>query len=421
MIHLIALALVVILSVGLSSAHATTPPDSEPVVRVIVEIPERFASDDLYLAGSINAWRPDDPGFRFVVTDPDQPARRTLDLPISRLGDTDLQFKMTRGSWDTVESDSQYRNIPNRLMPSRSWSALPAGAIHEVRLTVPAFMDAQDAAARRSTVVGTLETFEFTSEVLGNSRTVRVWLPQQYGRELEAKFPVLYMHDGQNCFDEATSAFGEEWKIDEAMTEMIEAGSVPPMIVVGIDNAGADRSYEYNAPSAVFGSRQPYGDRYVTMLVDELMPHIAERYRVLGGAEHTSLGGSSFGGNITMLAAMQRPGVFGRLLIESPAVPVVGPQFLEEILEFGRGNRWTPEIEGFTGSVFLAMGTRETSNDTYNRRLVKLMGELAEAFDGERVRVVVEEGATHNERAWSARFPDAMRFLFERKTDENSD
>ncbi|MFU8829972.1 MAG: alpha/beta hydrolase, partial [Phycisphaerales bacterium] len=156
-------------------------------------------------------------------------------------------------------------------------------------------------------------------------------------------------------------------------------------------------------------------------LVDELMPHIAERYRVLSGAEHTSLGGSSFGGNITMLAAMQRPGVFGRLLIESPAVPVVGPQFLEEILDFGRGNRWTPEIDGFKGSVFLAMGTRETSNDTYNLRLVKLMGELAEAFDGERVRVVVEEGATHNERAWAGRFPDAMSFLFERKTDETSD
>jgi len=187
---------------------------------------------------------------------------------------------------------------------------------------------------------------------------------------------------------------------------------VPPMIVVGIDNAGALRAWEYNASYTSFGAHQPYGEKYVAMLVDELMPEIAERYRVRSGPANTALGGSSFGGNITILTAMERPGVFGSLLIESPAIPVVGPKFQEAILEFGAENRWTSATADFTGRVFLAMGTQETANDAYNARLVSLMGEISPAFAREVHRVVIEEGAAHNEAAWANRFPDAARFLF---------
>ncbi|MCR9217925.1 MAG: hypothetical protein NXI14_12090, partial [bacterium] len=105
-------------------------------------------------------------------------------------------------------------------------------------------------------------------------------------------------------------------------------------------------------------------------------------------------------------------GVFGRLLIESPAVPVVGPKFLESIQQFGEGSRWTPETDDFVGRVFMAMGTAETGSETYNRQLVELMDELREAFAGENHLIVVEEGAIHNERAWARRFPGAARFLF---------
>ena len=220
------------------------------------------------------------------------------------------------------------------------------------------------------------------------------------------------MHDGQNCFDEATSAFGDEWRIDETLTELIASGEIEPLIVVGIDNAGVARAAEYNASYTSFRGLQPYGEKYVAMLVDELMPEIQRRYRVRTGPEHTSLGGSSFGGNITMLAAMERPGVFGRLLIESPAVPVVGPKFLETILEFGEDSRWTPDDDGFIGRVFIAMGTGETGNEAYNRQLVELMEELRQAFAEEDHRIVVEDGAIHNERAWAGRFPEAARFLF---------
>lgn len=390
---------------------------SELRVRFVVQVPAIHYGADLYLASNANNWNPSDSRWKFRPGSASQPGRFILEMPAAAIPGTGLEYKVTKGDWATVEVDFDRREIPNRvlLLPQR----IPDSGIIEVALTIPAFADERTHTERHSTVVGSLEIFDFTSRSLGNTRKIRVWLPEHYADHPDRSFPVLYMHDGQNCFDESTSAFGSEWRIDESMTELIRLGEIPPMIVVGIDNAGADRAYEYNSPRAVFGNRQPYGDRYVAMLIDELMPEIATRYRVLSGPENTSIGGSSFGGNITILAAMLRPGTFGRLLIESPAVPVVGPQFLADIQSYGARNRWTPEIEGFNGGVFIAMGTRETANEVYNLRLVKLMEELAPCFREERLQVLIEQDAIHNELAWAKRFPTAARFLFGSGSDES--
>ncbi len=383
----------------------------EARVRIVVQVPTKHEGGDLFLASNANNWNPSDARWKLRPVSADQPGRYSLDIPIAIIPQGVLEYKLTKGSWATVEVDADRRDIPNRVFQAADIK--PGQSLHEVNISVPAFADERSDESDSSSVVGTLEIFDFTSEVLGNTRKVRVWLPEQYAAETERRFGVLYMHDGQNCFDVATTAFGMEWRIDETMTGLIASGEVPPLIVVGIDNAGADRSWEYNASYTTFGDRKPYGEKYVAMLVDELIPEIERRYRVRTGPEHTALGGSSFGGNITMLAAMERPGVFGRLLIESPAVPVVGPRYLESIQKFGETHRWTPDTEAFSGRVFLAMGTRETGNEAYNQRLVTLMGELGKAFERTTHRIVVEEGAVHNETAWARRFPDAMRFLFQ--------
>jgi predicted alpha/beta superfamily hydrolase len=246
-----------------------------------------------------------------------------------------------------------------------------------------------------------------------------VWLPPGYrdAANSERLYPVLYMHDGQNCFDAATAAFGVEWGFDETAAALIEAGEIPPLVIVGIDNAGPARSREYNAPSADLGrlgaggsSVEAIGDRYLDMLTRELMPRIEEAYRVMTGPRHTSLGGSSFGGNITLYAAMHHPGVFGRILVESPAVPAVGERFFEQIRT--HGGAWPQR-------VFLAMGTEETANAVYNRELVDFMGDLAPVFrraglteTNHRLRVVIEDGAEHSEADWARRLPGALRFLY---------
>ncbi|MFG0294066.1 MAG: alpha/beta hydrolase-fold protein [Phycisphaerales bacterium JB050] len=382
----------------------------EQRVRFVVQIPTTHYGSDLYLACNANNWSPSAERWKLRPSGADQPGRYTIDVPVAVIPNGTLEYKFTKGSWDTVELNADHQDVPNRTLSTEDLNN--GDPVHEIAITIPAFGDERLSDERESTVVGTLEIFDFTSATLGNTRKIRVWLPKEYAEHPDRDYPVLYMHDGQNCFDEATSSFGWEWRIDETMTELIEAGDIPPMIVVGIDNAGADRSWEYNASYTAFGNREPYGEKYVAMLVDELMPDLQKRYRVKTGPEHTALGGSSFGGNITMLAAMERPGVFGRLLIESPAVPVVGPKFLEAILAFAETGRWTPQTEDFTGRVFLAMGTKETDNEVYNQRLVQLIGELEPAFADENHRIVVEDGAVHNETAWAKRFPNAAKFLF---------
>ena len=399
------------LAVLCGGAFAHAAPQAEQRVRLVVQIPEKHAGAALYLASNLNDWNPSDPKFRLSPESGENPTEYHIELPLSALPGGGLEFKFTKGAWDTVELDAEKRDIANRTLSPASFPRGDRGGIAEFTFAVAAFADEREDAARPSTVVGELEMFEFTSGVLENTRTVRVWLPEAY-ESGEGDFPVLYMHDGQNCFDEATSAFGDEWRIDETLTELIAAGEIEPMIVVGIDNAGLARAAEYNASYTRFRGVVPYGEKYVAMLVDELIPEIERRYRVRTGPENTSLGGSSFGGNVTMLAAMERPGVFGRLLIESPAVPVVGTRFLDSIKEHGDSERWTPDAGGFVGGVFVAMGTKETGNEAYNQQLVELMEQLRPVFARERHRFVVEEGAIHNERAWAKRFPDAARFLF---------
>jgi len=408
--NILSLAAVLLALYGFAHLADGSQQSREQRLRLEVQVPTAHYGSDLFLACNANNWNPSSERWKLRPGPEDRPGRYTIDVPIAIVPGGVLEYKFTKGSWGSVEVDADHREIPNRVFRVEEIEA--GGSLHTVKLSIPAFADDRDNHPRPSTVVGTLEIFDFTSRTLDNIRKVRVWLPDGYAADADRNYPVLYMHDGQNCFDEATAGFGMEWRIDETMTELIEAGEISPMIVVGIDNAGTQRAWEYNASYTTFGDRQPYGEKYVAMLIDELMPEIEKRYRVRTGPEHTALGGSSFGGNITMLAAMERPGVFGRLLIESPAVPVVGPKFLEAIRAHGEAGRWTADTEDFAGRAFLAMGTRETANESYNSRLVDLMPELGEAFEGTIHQIVVEDDAVHNEKAWAKRFPDAARFLF---------
>jgi predicted alpha/beta superfamily hydrolase len=180
------------------------------------------------------------------------------------------------------------------------------------------------------------------------------------------------------------------------------------MMIVGIDNAGKDRLREYMPHR----SMQPMmlrvqGRRYPTFLMKEVMPFIAQTYRVASGAENTGLGGSSLGALIALYTATARPGVFGRLLLESPSLWVSNRQLIKDSRTV---KRW-PE------RVFLATGTAEVGREDRDRSVVDDVRELAGIFsraglDEQRLRVVVEDGARHTESAWAGRFPEALSFLF---------
>ena len=257
----------------------------------------------------------------------------------------------------------------------------------------------------KCSVVGHLVVEPLASKVFGNSRMLRVWLPPGYDADDRAKrYPVLYLNDGQNLFDACTSMFSsDEWKADETATTLIESGKIPPMIIVGIDNAGKkDRPKEYLPfPDETLTPATPEvrGKEYPRFLLDEVIPLINKDFRTDDRPDKTGLGGSSYGAGIALYTVMTHPDRFGRLLLESPSLYAHDDFLLHEA---ERVHHWPEKIFIGVGSV------REPVDDVH--RLTEIFRRAGLGRD--RVRVVEQVGAAHDEQAWAGRFPTALQFLY---------
>ena len=254
---------------------------------------------------------------------------------------------------------------------------------------------------------GSLWLHELDSRIFGNTRLVRVWLPPDYEGWGATRYPVLYLNDGQNLFDPATAFAGVHWQVGETAARLIAEEKIRPLIIVGIDNT-KNRACEY----IPYKSRDPRvlnakGKCYPDFLQREVMPLIEERYSVLKGPENTGLGGSSLGGLMALYTQLAAPGVFGRLLIESPSLFVANRKILEESRRF----------RSWSARTYLGMGTREVGHAEKDERIVGDVRELETilreaGLDEQRLKVRIEEGGSHSETAWAARFPEALEFLY---------
>jgi predicted alpha/beta superfamily hydrolase len=266
---------------------------------------------------------------------------------------------------------------------------------------------------RAQSATGDLRLHEFRSRVFQNKRFLRVWLPSGYDAAENAgrQYPVLYLNDGQNLFEGATAFNGVEWQVDETGDRLIREGVVPPMIFVGMDNTGRERIREYMPHRSLNPMMlRAHGTRYPAFLFKEVMPFVASHYRVASEPENTGLGGSSLGALIALYAVAVRPGVIGRLLLESPSLWASNRQLIRQ----SRGVKRWPE------RIFLATGTAEAGRKDKDQSVVDDVRELAgimrrAGLDDARLKLVIEDGATHNEAAWARRFPEALTFLFGRR------
>ena len=268
----------------------------------------------------------------------------------------------------------------------------------------------EQVAPLNQSVTGDLRLHEFRSRIFRNTRMLRVWLPPRYDTPDNSArhYPVLYLNDGQNLFDRATAFAGVEWQVDETADRLIRQEVIVPLIIVGIDNAQGERIKEY-LPFRSFNPPilRPLGKRYPNFLINEVIPFVCERYRVARGPENSALGGSSLGALISLYTVIQRPEVFGGLLLESPSLFIS----YRRIVKFSRLVRQWP------AKVFLAIGTREAGREDKDRQVVEDVRELERTLrraglDDRRLLVKVDEGATHNESEWAKRFPEALSFLF---------
>jgi predicted alpha/beta superfamily hydrolase len=242
----------------------------------------------------------------------------------------------------------------------------------------------------------------FHSQFLEHDRDVLVWLPPGYDTATD-RHPVLYMHDGQNLFEPDTAFHkGEHWRLGETAAALIDAGSIEPLIIVGIYNTGDYRKDEYTPTrDARLGGGQA-GD-YGRMIVEELKPLIDRTYRTRPEPEHTGLGGSSLGGLVTLYLGFTHSQVFGRLAVLSPSVWWNWRAILKTV----RQSRAKPAVR-----LWVDMGTAEGKRGLDDARLLKaaLVG-LGFVPDVD-LHYAEYEGATHSEESWAERVGPMLTWLF---------
>ncbi len=260
---------------------------------------------------------------------------------------------------------------------------------------------------QKSTVVGTLNLHKIEWPALKRTRTIRVWLPPGYDTDSNSRFSVLYMQDGQNCFDQTTSAFGHEWQIDETMTALILQKKIPPMIVVGIDNGGENRIKEYTYeidPKHGGGD----GAAYAEFLLSNVKTFIDKTYRTLSDRDHMFIGGSSLGGLISLEIARRHPNTFAGVMAMSPSIWWAKEVMIAQVEK---------DAGGLAGSkIWIDSGTKEggpTDKDDSQQMIdnIRRFDQALTAHCIEHHLMIDDQHVTHNEQSWAARFPDAIVYL----------
>jgi predicted alpha/beta superfamily hydrolase len=310
-----------------------------------------------------------------------------------------VQFKATRGSWLTVEKNGAGGDVDNRLFV----------ADHDklVKIVVAAWASGETALIE-PTLTGDIRRHDaFHSTILNNDRTLLVYVPQGYEDQADRRYPVLYMHDGQNIFDASTSFAGHEWEVDEAAERLIAGGDIEPIIIVGIYN-NADRMTEYT-PRPEDGKH----DAYARFVVEEVKPFIDRTYRTNPSREKTGIAGSSLGGLISLYMAEAYPDTFGMCAGVSPSLWWGDGQLLKRWQSRGtdwmHGTRFWLDIGTAEGRV--APGESLPSSVTNARLLAELFGK-AGLKPGEGYAYLEVEGGKHNEQAWAKRIDAILLYLY---------
>jgi predicted alpha/beta superfamily hydrolase len=350
----------------------------------------------IYLASSLNDWRTDDPAYRLEEVEPGH-----WRIEIEAVKGMLLEYKLTRGTWPTVEVDAQGQELENRR--------LTAFGTTTVRIDVAHWRDQASErrpSRRRKTDVAIVGPLAIP--VLQREREVAVYLPPNYHAEPDRRFPVLYMWDGQNLFDPAT-AFNVDWQVDLTCDRLIRAGEIEPMIVVGVYNGGDKRLSEQSPWKDARLDANGEGHAFLRWVVSGLKDHVDNKYRTLTGPEHTGVAGSSMGGLTSLYAAYRYPLVFGRVAALSPA------------FWFARGQifRYVAAQQRPVGArVYLDCGERETARVHPKRDFYKVAHSMVDLLrlqgftDGEDLLWVSDPQGVHSEACWARRLGPALKFLF---------
>jgi predicted alpha/beta superfamily hydrolase len=354
-------------------------PDAELTVEATsADLPK---GDTLFLAGNLpvlGAWRPD--GLAMVREG--DVWRASFRVPKGER----VEYKFTRGSW-AKEATTEEGHVPTNHVIERV--ASDTLAKHDIANWKDQFFRPFGG------VTGKVEHLANITPKGLTARNVWVWLPPDYEKNPNERYPVLYAHDAQNIFDPSTSTLGRDWQMDETADSLIRAGLVAPLIIVGVDCYPPKRTDEY--------SETELGNLYQDFMCCQLKPMIDSLYRTKADAKHTAVIGASMGGLVSFILAWERPDVFGHAGCMSPAFQIRDIDYVKYVKPDKQPKR---DID-----LYIDNGT------------VGLEAQLQPGCDAMMAALkdkgypfvwVKDEGAEHNEIAWSKRFHRPLLQFFGR-------
>ncbi|GGQ93300.1 alpha/beta hydrolase [Deinococcus ruber] len=351
---------------------------------VLTDLPASTPADaEFFLKTGLEGWQTGHSELKFEG----RTLRRAY--PIGTL----LSFKVSRDVPGSEEGDAWGQRRPDRCQ------VVTGDATHE--LSVQSWMDSP-LSERPSTLSAQTSLLNVHSPELGDEFAVLVWQPPQ-AKTAGQRFPVLYLHDGQNVFDQATAFAGRTWKAAEAAQALAEAGL--PCILVAVTVRDAHRGSDYVPFEIAANGFHSSAAEYQAFLTGTLKLLIDARFPTWPDARHTAQAGSSFGGVASVYGGLSRPDVWGSIGAFSPSVWVQDSGLLA----------WSEQHPAPHTRVYVDMGDHEGTFTADAARLVNLTRWLAARLRQhvQDVVLTIGEGHWHNEDAWAARFPGFLRWWLE--------
>lgn len=363
---------------------AIDPIIEEPTLNIILTTDE---DDDrpVYISGNFNQWITQDSQYRM-----DRVGNGLYHyvFPKNFTYPDPMLYKFTRGDWSEVEIDQYGNRTENRV--SRLKKGIQREHVHKWRHNWLPFKS-------KFLPEVHLISQEFEIPQLNKKRKVWALLPHDYHQTNE-RYPVMYLQDAQNLFNEQ-SAYGN-WEIDKKLAVMAEY-NIGKVIVIAVEHADKERVLEYNVGNTVLGQGQ--GKQYIRFLADTLKPFVDQHFRTKPERTHTGIGGSSMGGLVSIFSGLMYPEVFGKLMIFSPSLWVV-PKIKLSFLDL-----YDPQ----DFRVYLYAGGSESATMVdHVKKFRKRLLEKENYTDKMKVRLSINEHGKHTETYWSDEFPKAMEWLF---------
>lgn len=339
----------------------------------------------VYISGNFNNWNASDPAFRFKKT---ETGTFQLALKPDLSFPEKLEYKYTRGDWKNVELDEYGNEIKNRIVTTDQ---------EVVSDHVPRWK--QNGLTYNPEFLPIIEVISENFEIpqLIKTRRIAALLPHDY-HQTDRRYPVLYLQDGQNLFDDH-APFGN-WAVDKKLAVLAERG-MDDVIIVAIDHAEEDRIAEFT-PSINTRLGKGDGKKYIRFLADTLKPHVDKHFRTLPERAHTGIGGSSMGGLITIYAGFMYPEVYGKLMVFSPSL-WVAPNIHFQLMSFD---------EALDLKIYLYGGNEEGTYMVPNmERFIRAIGQQGIASNID-FHLSIDPQGKHNEARWGEEFPKAVEWLF---------